>query len=197
MDATSFVKKLVSKLNELINMSSVNSNKNYLNTNSIPSHAVSSSTFSTGDELSSTSPSYVPQKGLSFSDYCTIEGTSSLSRMTSPPTQRMNQNLPTMTDHNDNCDELSRGDSKRRILEDDDEESGDFKDLCGSCASHPRVNMILFVFCYISFMVFASCIFALTEKSTEVALKVNMTMEQIIFLRDNPSVEGKPFSFPP
>lgn len=192
MDDTSFVKKLVSKLlNEsiIINMTSVNSNNKKYLTNNIAPHAVSSSTLSTGDE------SYGHHRRLSFSDYCTIDGastSSSVSHSTSPSTPRLHQNDAIMSDHHE--DDLTRGGSKRRILEEDDEEmsgSADFKDLCGSCASHPRVNMILFIFCYISFMVFAACIFALTEKSTEVALKVNMTMEQIIFLRDNPSVEGK------
>ena len=113
---------------------------------------------------------------LSYADYCSIDGSRDLTTVSST------SNLQSPQLHA-NC---RTGKLAEKLFEDEDE-----SDFCASCASHPKVNLVLYCFGYIAFMIFASCIFSMTEKPVEIHYKAEMIKIQVDFLKQNPSVNGK------
>lgn len=111
---------------------------------------------------------------LSYADYSSIDGSRELSSTS---------NLPSPAQHGPTC---HTGRLAEKLFEDEDE-----SDFCASCASHPKVNLVLYCFGYIGFMIFASCIFSMTEKHVEVGHKADMIRLQVDFLNKYPSVDGE------
>lgn len=113
---------------------------------------------------------------LSYTDYTSIDcrdlahNISSTSNLQSP---QLHANCHT-------------GKLAEKLFEEEDE-----SDFCASCASHPKINLVLYCFGYIGFMIFASCIFTMTEREVEKEYRNDLTMVQMKFLRDNPQVSGE------
>lgn len=114
---------------------------------------------------------------LSYADYSSIDGSRDLTTVSST------SNLQSPQLHSSNC---RTGKLAEKLFEDEDE-----SDFCASCASHPKINLVLYCCGYIAFMIFASCIFSMTEKPVELHYKAEMMKIQVDFLKQNPSVTGK------
>lgn len=113
---------------------------------------------------------------LSYADYSSIDGSRDLTTVSST------SNLQSPQLHA-NC---RTGKLAEKLFEDEDE-----SDFCASCASHPKINLVLYCCGYIAFMIFASCIFSMTEKPVELHYKAEMMKIQVDFLKQHPSVHGK------
>lgn len=111
---------------------------------------------------------------LSYADYCSIDGSRDMSSTS---------NLQSPQLHAPNC---RTGRLAEKLFEDEDE-----SDFCASCASHPKLNLWLYCLGYIGFMIFASCIFSMTEKHVEIGHKADLIRLQVEFLNRNPSVDGE------
>ena len=108
---------------------------------------------------------------LSYADYSSIDGSRDLTTVSS------STNLQSPQHHAPTC---RTGRLAERLFVDEDE-----SDFCASCASHPKVNLVLYCFGYIGFMIFASTIFSMTEKPVELHLKSEMKQIQLDFLQRN------------
>lgn len=113
---------------------------------------------------------------LSYADYCSIDGSRDLTTVSSTSNLQSPQ-------HHTNC---RTGKLAEKLFEDEDE-----SDFCASCASHPKINLVLYCCGYIGFMIFAAWIFCMTERPVEMYYKEDMLKVQVDFLKQNPSVTGE------